>query len=324
MRMAPWKPPVRLAIAVTAFVVALETSAVAEETKLNGFVLDPHAVPVAEVMGGGPGRDGVRRVDSPTFVVPEEAAWVAPVTPVVGLAVGEDARAYPVHLLEYHQLVIDEVGGVPLAVTYDPLTSTPAVYRRVVDGKTLDFGVSGLIYNCNFLLYDRASESLWSQFTGEAITGKMTGKRLSALRVRQEPLGIWLGREGGSTVMVPPAPKKIDYRYSPYSSYWVSDKVPFPVKSEDSRYHPKELVLGVEKAGASRAYVGSVLTAAGGRIVDEFGGGKIRIAYDSDTGTFSWDAPDDVRVTDVYWFAWKAFHPETDIWNDQGSVGPSS
>jgi hypothetical protein len=191
------------------------------------------------------------------------------------------------------------------------------------DGKAvaLDLGVSGLIYNCNFLLYDRGTESLWSQFTGEAIAGKLMGKRLEPLRVRQEPLAIWLGRQGKSQVMVPPEPKKIDYRYSPYSTYWVSDKVPFPVKSTDSRFHPKELVLGVAKGGAARAYIGSVLTAAGGRIVDDFGGGKIRIAYDSDTGTFSWDAPEDVRVTDVYWFAWKAFHPDTDIWNDQASTG---
>lgn len=320
MRVAPQMPG-RSSLVAIILVMFHATSAFGAEPKLNGFALDPHAIPVGEVIGGGPGRDGVRRVESPTFVDPEEAGWVVATTPVVGLVIGDEARAYPVHLLEYHQLVVDEVGGVPIAVAYDPLTSTPAVYRRAVAGKTLDLGVSGLIYNSNFLLYDRGTESLWSQFTGEAITGEMMGKRLEPLRTRQEPLAIWLGRHANSQVMVRPEPKKIDYRYSPYSSYWVSDKVPFPVKSSDSRFHPKELVLGVAKDGASRAYIGSVLTAAGGRIVDDFGGGKIRIAYDSDTGTFSWDAPEDVRVTDAYWFAWKAFHPNTDIWNDHSSAG---
>ena len=86
------------------------------------------------------------------------------------------------------------------------------------------------------------------------------------------------------------------------------------VDARDDRYHPKEVALGVERNGRTRVYLGSILTAEGGRIVDEFEGRRIRVAYDSKSGTFLWEAPDDVRVTDAYWFAWKSFHPDTEIW----------
>ena len=112
---------------------------------------------------------------------------------------------------------------------------------------------------------------------------------------------------------------RIDYRYSPYQAYWISEKVPFPVEAADPRYHPKEVVLGVAVGDARRAYLGSILTAEGGRIVDDFKGRKIRVAYDSDISTFVWEAPEDVSVTDAYWFAWKSFHPDTDIWHDRES-----
>ncbi len=285
--------------------------------KLNGFEIAGSIVPAGKILRGGPARDGIRSVDQPEFVEPAHATWVAAGTPVIGVVVGDDARAYPIHLIEYHQIANDRIGGVPVVVTYDPLSGTPMVFRRKVEGKVLHFGVSGLIYRSNFLLYDRETESLWSQFLGKAIAGPLAGKSLPRLRVRQDPMAVWLERQPRSKVLVRPEPLHIDYRYSPFSTYWVSDKIPFPVDEIDPRYHPKEVVLGIQVEGLTRAYLGSILTAAGGRIVDDFRGRKIRIAYDTDSSTFSWDAPEDAMVTDAYWFSWKAFHPDTEIWNDQ-------
>ena len=156
-------------------------------------------------------------------------------------------------------------------------------------------------------------------FLGRAIAGPMAGRELVRLRVRQEPFGVWIGREPLSKVLARPLPRRIDYRYSPYSSYWISETVPFPVEAKDDRYHPKEVVLGVEVKGVTRAYLGSVLTALGGRIVDEIEGHKIRIAYESEVGSFIWEAPEAVEVSDAYWFSWKAFHPETQIWSASDS-----
>jgi hypothetical protein len=289
------------------------------ELELNGFDLRLGVVPPSEIIAGGPPRDGIRSVDAPQFVSPGEAIWAPPPVPVIGAALAGEARAYPVHLLEYHQVVNDRFGAVPLVVTYDPLTGVPKAYRSRVGGRDLHFGVSGLIYKTSFLLYDRETESLWSQYLGKAISGPLVGQLLEAVQTRQEPMGIWFRRHPQTTVLTRPERQHIDYRYSPFKAYWLSKKVIFPVEAVDDRYHPKEVVLGVAVGDARRAYLGSILTAEGGRIVDDFAGHKVRVDYDSDTGTFVWEAPEDVVVTDAYWFAWKSFHPDTEIWQGRDS-----
>jgi hypothetical protein len=310
-------------LAITAaLVLAAATAAEEEAPALNGFDVSQHGVPKDEIRGGGPARDRVQSVDDPEYVAPDAASWVNGATPVIGVAHAGVARAAPIHLLEYHQVVNDDLGGVPVVITFAPLAGTPRAFLAKVEGKHLHFGVSGLVYNSNFLLYDRETQSLWSQFLGLAIAGPLTGKQLTSLRVHQEPFGVWLGREPDTQVLVRPKPREIDYRYSPYRLYWASETVPFPVAASDERYHPKEVVLGVEVGGVSRAYLGSILTAAGGRIVDEIGGKKIRIAYEGEVANFIFQAPEGVAVTDAYWFAWKAFHPDTEIWKDQPGDEP--
>ena len=203
-------------------------------------------------------------------------------------------------------------------------------FKRTVNGRVLEFGVSGLIYRAQFLLYDRQTESLWAQYEGRAIAGAMAGKKLERVPLRQERMSVWLQRHPGTGVLNRPEQMRIDYRYSPFEAYWISEAVPVAVADRDDRYHPKEVALGVELDGHTRVYLGSILTGERGRIVDEFQGRKIRVAYDSDSGTFVWDAPDEVRVTDAYWFAWKSFHPDTEIWHDKepqpapATIAPSS
>jgi hypothetical protein len=225
-----------------------------------------------------------------------------------------DARAYPVHLLERHMIVNDRFGDVPVAVVYDPLAGAPNAFRRTVDGKTLVLGVSGLVYNGGIVMYDRATQSLWSPLLGRAIAGPLSGKKLERIPVRQETTAQWLARAPKSQVLAPPEPQKVDYRYSPYSSYWVQDTIPFAVAAKDPQYHAKELVLGVVARGKPRAYLGSKLTAAGGEVSDDVGGAKIRIAYSSEDGVVQWEVPDGVEVQEAYWFAWKALHPDTEVW----------
>ena len=301
---------------------AAEGPAAAAPQTLNGFRLAPLLVKPELVRAGGPERDQIKAVDDPQFVIPEQATWVIGDTPVIGIELGGEARAYPVHLMERHQIVNDVLAGVPIALSYDPLAGTPRAFRRSVSGRNLHFGVSGLVYNACSLMYDRETESLWSQFTGQAISGPLAGKRLDRIRVRQEPRDLWLGRAPTSTVLVRPDPKGIDYRYSPYKAYWLQEEILFPVAAKDSRFHSKELVLGVVAKGKARAYLGSLLTAAGGRVDDDFYGKTIRIFYDSEGAFMQWDVPKGTEVTEAYWFAWKAFHPDTEIWNDPKGKPP--
>jgi hypothetical protein len=292
---------------------------VPDPARPNGFDLSNTVVERAAIRAGGPTRDRIHSVDAPKFVPPQEATWCPPLAPVIGVALEGAAHAHPVHLLEYHQVVNDEVSGVPVLVTYDPLTGVPMAHRRTVDGRVLAFGVSGLIYDAQFLLYDRETESLWAQYEGLAVAGPLAGKKLERVEVRQELMASWFKRHPNTVVLVRPERMRIDYRYSPYETYWISEKVPFEVKARDDRYHPKEVVVGIRVGGKTRAYLGSILTAEGGRIVDEFEGKKIRIAYDTDSSTFQWDVPDGVSVTDAYWFAWKSLHPDTEIWHDRAT-----
>lgn len=288
--------------------------------QLYGFRVTQQLVDREKIVPGGPGRDGIRAVDAPTFVGAEAADAISPETPVLGVEIGGDARAYLIPILEYHQVVNDEVGGVAIAVTYDPLTGVPRVFRRKVGERTLRFGVSGLLYNSGVLLFDRETDSLWSQFEGRAIAGELAGRTLEPVRVRQEEFSAWRSRAPKTRILVPPEPGKLDYNATPYSGYAEKDGSIFPVEARDRRFHAKELVVGVVANGKARAYLASLLTKNGGRAEDWFEGRKIRVSYESDRGVFEWDAPDDVEVTEAYWFAWKAFHPDTEIWKDPGAV----
>ncbi len=288
----------------------------------NGFALTNLRVERGEIRAGGPPRDGIPAVRDPRLAEREAAAWLGPGDPVVGVAIGAAAHAYPVHVMERHQLVNDVVGGAPVAATYGPLAGAPRVWDRRVDGNVLEFGVSGLIYNGNFLLYDRESESLWVQLTGEAIAGPLSGKRLRQYRCRQELMRTWAGRHPATRVLALPEPQRIDYRHSPYERYWIQNRIPFPVRAEDARFHAKELVVGVRSGGVARAYLGSLVTAAGGRAQDRLGEHAVVIDYSSQDGIFRWQVPDGVEVTEAYWFAWKAFHPDTEVWKDPGEAPP--
>src|SRR5690606_1400773 len=184
----------------------------------------------------------------------------------------------------------------------------------------LEFGVSGLLYNSGFLMYDRETESLWSQFLGQAVSGPLSGRKLKRVRIRQEDLASWRTRVGTTKVLVRPLPKSIDYRFSPFGRYIVEDAIRYPVKARDERFLAKKLVLGVVVDCKARAYLGSVLTREGGWVEDVFRGRKITIDYSTELSVFRWEAPDDVEVTEAYWFAWKAFHPDTEVWKAENAA----
>jgi hypothetical protein len=281
---------------------------------LHGFSIEGLEAPRELIVSAAPQRDPIVSLDAPGFAAAEDASWVTAANPVIGVALGGQARAYPVHLLEYHPLLNDEIGDVPVVVGFDPITATGRAYQRKLSDRVLEFGLSGLVYNAGLLLYDRETKSLWSLFEGRAIAGPLAGQRLTPLRVRQEHMGTWLARHPGTRVLERPQPERVDYRYSPFKAYWLEEKIPYPVHSRDPSFHPKEVVLGVEVGGEARAYLGSRLAAAGLRVEDEIDGKRIRIDYDPDEAVFVWEAQDDVAVTDAYWFAWKAFHPDTEVW----------
>ncbi len=167
---------------------------------------------------GGTGKDRIPSIDEPKFE-PVAEVDLPDREPVVGFAIGDDIRAYPLRILTWHEIVNDVVGGVPVAVTFCPLCNAAVVFDRRVDGQTLEFGTSGKLRNSDLVMYDRQTESWWQQFLGEAIVGAMTGKRLEFLPARIESYARFRDRAPDGKVLVPSFFSMRPYGKNPYGGY---------------------------------------------------------------------------------------------------------
>ena len=188
-----------------------------------------------EIGSGGPGKDGIPAIDQPRFVpgamLQQETDWLGVDEPVISVAVGEVARAYPVSTLMWHEIVNDTVNGLPLTITYCPLCNSGIVFKRQVDGQTLDFGVSGKLRHSDMVMYDRQTESWWQQFLGRAIVGEMLGTELETYPARVESFSRFLARYPKGDVLVPKEPNKKRYGSTPYERY-DSARKPFLYKGD--------------------------------------------------------------------------------------------
>jgi hypothetical protein len=284
--------------------------------RANGFTLEPSDIPVAEILAGGPTRDGIPALTNPEHSAAAGAPW-SDDDLVMGVAHGGEARAYPLDILVWHELVNDTVGGRPILVSYCPLCGTGIVFDRRIDGSTRTFGVSGLLYRSDLLLYDRETESLWSQISSNAVTGPSRGKRLTQVRARTLTWAQWRERHPETTVLTHRTGHARRYGQSPYGDYAQSAKLYFPAPRDD-RYHPKMPTVGLRiPGGAARAFPASEIQSAGGVVEEEFEGRPVRVAWDGEC--FLVDAPDDVEIVEGYWFAWAAFHPHTTIFTAPGT-----
>lgn len=278
----------------------------------NGFVLEPSSIPVAEILSGGLPRDAIPALSGPA-TLPAAAAALQDEDIVLGVVVAGQARAYPVAILNWHELVNDTLGGEPILVSFCPLCGTGIVFDRRIGGVARTFGVSGLLYRSDLLMYDRESESLWSQISAEAVSGPLLGKRLRLHRARMDRWGAWRRKHPETSVISRDTGHRRNYARSPYADYATSRKLMFPVPS-DPRYHPKMPTLGLRiPEEGSRAYPASELASAGGSVRERFLGRDVRVSYDSDRQVFGIDAPPEVEVVEGFWFAWAAFHPETSV-----------
>ncbi len=183
-----------------------------------------HSVDLAEIMSGGPPKDGIPSIDDPRFVPVSEVTDLTDTEPVIGVTVNGEARAYPLGILTRHEIVNDTIGGVPVTVTYCPLCNSSIVFDRRVDGQVLDFGTTGKLRHSDLVMYDRQTESWWQQFSGKAIVGKMTGKTLKMLPSRQESFARFRARAPNGKVLVSNQPFR-RYGINPYVRY---DSAPFP------------------------------------------------------------------------------------------------
>ncbi len=278
----------------------------------NGFELEPASIPVAEILPGGPPRDGIPALVRPAVLSAAESPWHDDER-VVGVVRGGAARAYPIAVLNWHELVNDQLGGEPVLISFCPLCGTALVFDRRIGGRVHTFGVSGLLYQSDLLLYDRETESLWSQIESAAVTGPANGQRLRVLRSELVPWGDWKARHPQTTVLSADTGFRRDYGRSPYGNYAESRELYFPAPV-DRRYHPKMPTLGMRLVGGEAlAFPAVEVERSGGRVARRFEGREVVVRYDPEAQVFHAEAPPEVEVIEGYWFAWAAFHPETAV-----------
>ena len=170
-----------------------------------------HAVAYEEIFSGGPPKDGIPAIDRPSFIVVSEAKGLAPHEPVISIQIGGEARAYPLRIMIWHEIVNDTVGGTPIAVTWCPLCNSSVVFDRRVAGRSLSFGTTGKLRNSDLVMYDRETESWWQQFGGDCIVGTLLGAQLKFLPARVESIERFRARLPMGQVLVPPDPGARSY-----------------------------------------------------------------------------------------------------------------
>jgi hypothetical protein len=227
----------------------------AESEFITDFSL--HTVPYAEILSGGPPKDGIPAIDNPKFVNIKSAdEWLKPNEPVVSVQVGDEARAYPIQILIWHEIVNDIVNGKPLLVTFCPLCNTAIAFERTYNGQVFDFGTTGRLRYSNLIMYDRQTETWWQQATGDAIAGKFAGSQLAyypaAMISWQDfraayPSGSVLSRETGFSR---------DYGRNPYFGYDDINQTPFLYQGDKTpdQLPPMARVLTLEIENEAKAY----------------------------------------------------------------------
>jgi hypothetical protein len=321
----------------------------------------PREIRLEEILWGGVRKDGIPALTNPAHVPAAEATYLEDAELVFGVEIAGDARAWPLRILDWHEVLNDVVGGVPVTLAYCPLCGSGILYNTRAPGRDepFVFGTSGLLYRSNKLMYDPATHSLWHQFTGRPVVGPLTG---SGIELEVLPVAItswrdWRQQHPDTTVLSLETGFDRDYTPGqPYGDYFASNEPMFPILVPDERLAPKDYVFALRADGHEQAWPLDEFT--GGRVVNAdvgelsvvlVGDAATRTvrAYESGGRDFApgsepttlvadgqdWQiqenallGPDGARLARLpghiaYWFAWQDFMPDAAL---AGSDGNSS
>ena len=309
----------------------------------------PLRIRIEEIVWGGVKKDGIPALDNPKLVAADQATHLKPGELVFGVEINGDARAYPLRMMDVHEMLNDVVGGTAVSLAYCTMCRSGILFETTVDGRALTFGSSGLLYRSNKLMYDRQTESLWLTIPREPISGKLaaSGIRLKLLPVVVTSWQDWRSKHPATRALSLDTGFKRDYREGAvYAEYFNSDNLWFPVPRLDKRLKPKEEVFALVVNGQPKAYALKRLAEL--RVVnDRLGGQRIVLISDGKpggvrayergeaefkpgkTGLVSsdgreWQATESALVEKntsaklprlaghtAYWFGWTSFYPQT-------------
>lgn len=292
------------------------TAASPVQGAFNNFDVSDAIIPTTEIFSGGPPRDGIPSIDHPVFVQAADVTFLHDDDLVVSVSIADKTRAYPLRILVWHEIVNDVMADLPFAVTYCPLCGTAMVFDRTVGNRTITLGVSGLLYHSDVLMYDRETESLWSQLKRQAISGEMAKTYLPWRPSEHLTWAAWKEKYPTSQVLSTNTGHERDYSATPYQGYEDDPGTIFPVPTHRDELPTKEWVLGIVIGAESKAYrLSSIPT--GKVISDMVGGSDIEVSYDPATQqalVMNINRNEEMPYVKAYWFAWQAFHPETGLW----------
>jgi len=274
-----------------------------------------HDIRLEEIVWGGVRVDAIPALDNPKMISAIDAEYLNLDDLVFGVEIAGDARAYPLRIVNWHEMVNDVVGGMPVSLAYCTLCNAGILFATQVAGRDqpFTFGSSGLLYRSNKLMYDRATDSLWNQFTGRPVVGPLAGSDISlkVLPLVTTSWRLWRAKHPASKVLSLDTGFSRDYGPDvAYHDYFNSKDLMFPAAVQDRRLQPKDVVFGVRAAGGTKAW--PLSTFAGDKVIQDrvgqvdvvlIGNAEQRTvrAYESKGHKFTLAASDLLRAADGYW-----------------------
>ena len=242
-----------------------------ETTRVEGDWL----IPRDQIFDGGPGKDGIPALTNPAFVNSSDATYLNDDDLVIGVRIGDVVRAYPHPILDWHEIINDEIGTARFSITYCPLTGSGIALNSVINGSTTTFGVSGLLYNTNLIPYDRGTNSNWSQMKLQCVNGTLKGTVIGTYPIVETTWRTWNQMYPQTTVVSRNTGYSRPYGTYRYGDYKTSNTTIFPISNRDDRLPMKERVHGVIVGAKSRVYRIATFPDSGGTINDVLNGTSI-------------------------------------------------
>ncbi len=306
----------------TIMVAAKEGAASRGETKdimvTNGL---RHSVPLEEIISGGPPKDGIPSIDNPKFTsVIEADKWLKDNEPGIAVSLEGVNRFYPYQILVWHEIVNDTINGRRILVSYCPLCLTGFVFDPLVKGERVEFGTSGMLWKSNLVMYDRKTDSLWSQILGEAIVGEMTGAQLPTLPSDQMLYGNWKKQFPQGQVLSRDTGAVRFYGSNPYGDYFSVTNLSLSlVNPTDTRLPNNAFVFGIVINNKAKAYHLEAVKEKG-EVRDNFQGTNLVLRHDKELDVvrvfkvLTDGSKERINPFSSFWFSWAAAHPDTELY----------
>ena len=272
------------------------------------------AIALSDLIQGCPRRDCIPSINNPKYVSVSAAKHMNDDDIVLALSLKGYQRAWPARILDQHEIVNDVIAGIPVAITWCPLCGSAVGVVRALDGEPTEFGVSGLLYNSDLVLYDRKTETLWDQIEARGIVGPLTDTELELVPITVTRWGAWKAVHPDTMVLSADTGFAFDYSRDVYEKYRGQDRLMLPVANTSDALHPKSVVFGFDVDDQQIAFSESFVSTSS-PIEHEFQGQTydIVMARDGAVTMFNRESGEEYWPIRLYWFAWYTFHPETEL-----------